>query len=648
MPYSSFMSGGYKSMNCGYGYSKQSDGSCKAMSWYTTEGCYETIIINHGGSGSGYGDGYGGGYGGNSCNNNYGGTMTVTKTMTDTMTVTKTMTDVSTVPTTVTMTDTMTVTKVSTDVESITKIYTSTKLVPTTRVWVSTETIDNTKTIDHTLTATETSTQVNVYTKTMTDTETATKTQTQHETDSVTQTVTQLSTIIQPTTYFKTYVKTSVIDNTKTIEMTQTSTITDEMTIVSTATATRTETDFMTVTQVSTVTQPTTYVSTYVSTQVIDNTKTVENTIVQTMTEDRTYTKTYVSTATATQTETDTQSVTATQTQTQTATQTVTDTSLYSCLAGHVVHLHLERRDDHSGFASAPTDSPDLATMVSGLASAEATPRDERTFQLDGPAEASQDMDFEETSTEAVTRFLLVRHVPPTAPSGALLDAFSTLGDVKGILARFQATRGVIILAFHDTRHALRALRQIAGHTFPTLEEARLEAAFVSPAQVEKLTGKSEFISELDGSFFVTVEGRAVLSRDVQNMLSSFGELASFLCRGLRPTFHVDFCDCRDAAQAYKALNGRTILGARLTLISNKDALEHPVRLMEPGAVTSSPDAGMRRDVECETIPQPPISQYILMHIHAHLFGLDRTRQRSKGEGSSPGPRQASLERPVL
>ena len=33
MPYSSFMSGGYKSMNCGYGYSKQSDGSCKAMSW---------------------------------------------------------------------------------------------------------------------------------------------------------------------------------------------------------------------------------------------------------------------------------------------------------------------------------------------------------------------------------------------------------------------------------------------------------------------------------------------------------------------------------------------------------------------------------------------------------------------------------------
>lgn len=33
MSYSSFMSGGYKSMNCGYGYSKASDGSCQAESW---------------------------------------------------------------------------------------------------------------------------------------------------------------------------------------------------------------------------------------------------------------------------------------------------------------------------------------------------------------------------------------------------------------------------------------------------------------------------------------------------------------------------------------------------------------------------------------------------------------------------------------
>lgn len=33
MSYSSFMAGGYKSMSCGYGYSKASDGSCQSESW---------------------------------------------------------------------------------------------------------------------------------------------------------------------------------------------------------------------------------------------------------------------------------------------------------------------------------------------------------------------------------------------------------------------------------------------------------------------------------------------------------------------------------------------------------------------------------------------------------------------------------------
>lgn len=62
MPYSSFMDGGYKSMDCGYGYNKGSDGSCNSKeSWvriyyditcdasynrsnhmqYTTSGCYQ-------------------------------------------------------------------------------------------------------------------------------------------------------------------------------------------------------------------------------------------------------------------------------------------------------------------------------------------------------------------------------------------------------------------------------------------------------------------------------------------------------------------------------------------------------------------------------------------------------------------------------
>lgn len=33
MPYTAYQSGGYKSLDCGYGYSKQSDGSCSPESW---------------------------------------------------------------------------------------------------------------------------------------------------------------------------------------------------------------------------------------------------------------------------------------------------------------------------------------------------------------------------------------------------------------------------------------------------------------------------------------------------------------------------------------------------------------------------------------------------------------------------------------
>jgi hypothetical protein len=46
MPYSSFKDGGYKSLSCGYGYSKDSSGYCKPDSWWQDQGCYETIIIN--------------------------------------------------------------------------------------------------------------------------------------------------------------------------------------------------------------------------------------------------------------------------------------------------------------------------------------------------------------------------------------------------------------------------------------------------------------------------------------------------------------------------------------------------------------------------------------------------------------------------
>ena len=51
----------------------------------------------------------------------------------------------------------------------------------------------------------------------------------------------------------------------------------------------------------------------------------------------------------------------------------------------------------------------------------------------------------------------------------------------------------------------------------------------------EQLTGTPTFLSELESSFYATVEGRPVVPGDVQNMFASFGELASFTPAGSDP-----------------------------------------------------------------------------------------------------------------
>ena len=54
-----------------------------------------------------------------------------------------------------------------------------------------------------------------------------------------------------------------------------------------------------------------------------------------------------------------------------------------------------------------------------------------------------------------------------------------------------------------------------------------------------------------------------------------------------KQTFYVDYCDCREAVNAFKALNNRTILGARYTLVQRKNTLDPPFQL-EYGGVSGA------------------------------------------------------------
>ncbi|KAI0958378.1 hypothetical protein AcV7_004213 [Taiwanofungus camphoratus] len=238
--------------------------------------------------------------------------------------------------------------------------------------------------------------------------------------------------------------------------------------------------------------------------------------------------------------------------------------------------------DADSGYATVAGVGVDVvAALAAGMSGVDITPRDERPAALGVPdagaspsADSSAVFDAALDENTPASRFLLVRNVPPAASSAKLRDAFAPTGDIKGIHVRFQAS-GLVILAYYNVRHAARARRQISGHSFACLDDVRLEAGFITLERLEMITGKSPFIAETDGALLLSIEGRPLQPADVQNVLLSFGELMSF---GDVPSdshdqrYHVEYFDVRDAANAFRALNKRTFLGARLRFFAKKDA----------------------------------------------------------------------------
>jgi len=86
MPYEWMSTQGYSSVDCGYGYSKDSSGRCTQANWYSFTGCYQTSTV---------------------INQECGMPATVTKTLTQTRTMSETPPP-TTVYATVTETQTMT------------------------------------------------------------------------------------------------------------------------------------------------------------------------------------------------------------------------------------------------------------------------------------------------------------------------------------------------------------------------------------------------------------------------------------------------------------------------------------------------------------------------------------------------------------
>lgn len=156
-----------------------------------------------------------------------------------------------------------------------------------------------------------------------------------------------------------------------------------------------------------------------------------------------------------------------------------------------------------------------FSALAASLGNMDVTPRDERKMNLDAQCLAPDvspikmlNLESEKVADAVCSRFLLVSilspfpmfptriysslhpkvgNIPSSAQSGMLRTAFAPTGDIKGILVRFQATHGVIILAFFDIRHAARARKQIVGQTFPGLQNTSLETSFISSARLKSV-----------------------------------------------------------------------------------------------------------------------------------------------------------------
>ena len=113
---------------------------------------------------------------------------------------------------------------------------------------------------------------------------------------------------------------------------------------------------------------------------------------------------------------------------------------------------------------------------------------------------------------------------------------------------RYRETHGAVFLAYYDVRSATHARRTLHGKTLVDLlglassdekagacldnQRTPLSVRPVSARRMEELIGPSAFVAETDGAFVVSVENRVVQPADMQQLLSSFGELMSFTAVG--------------------------------------------------------------------------------------------------------------------
>ncbi|CAE6444621.1 unnamed protein product [Rhizoctonia solani] len=151
-------------------------------------------------------------------------------------------------------------------------------------------------------------------------------------------------------------------------------------------------------------------------------------------------------------------------------------------------------------------------------------------------------------------KFIYVDGVPPNASDDALVAAFTRYGELVGIYVRLHSERGVVLLAFYDSRQASTALAQMQSNPHEYFEGSVIAARIPSYPELNQASILERYL---------LVGQTTSLGPKMHNLLGSFGDLKTFRVVGMHyKLFHAEFYDVRKSAEAIQALNHREAHGA--------------------------------------------------------------------------------------
>ena len=180
------------------------------------------------------------------------------------------------------------------------------------------------------------------------------------------------------------------------------------------------------------------------------------------------------------------------------------------------------------------------------------------------------------------SRVLLISNVPKSVTNEGIDDAFAPCGASKGIWTGHVQSLGIVILVFHDLRHAENACRAVrSSTTLMTLggvqRAVQLDSRFISVAEARDLTGSPSPVTEIEdeATFLIQINDRSTQPSTVRSVLDRFGTLLAFrewdAHSGDGQWFYVEYYDVRETQAAFQDLHDQPhVLGTQFTLYTTK------------------------------------------------------------------------------